>query len=153
MTRRRQALGRDGEERAARHLEARGYRIVARNVRAERVEIDLIARRGPVLAFVEVKSRRAGRSESSGGHGLAAEAVDIRKQQRLRRGAAAWLAAHPEQRVGTRRVRFDVVTCLLRPAGHHSAGTTVEGRGRARNDDTAPGERARWSVEHWEAAF
>jgi len=34
----------------------RGYRIVARNVRADRVEIDIIARRGRVLAFVEVKT-------------------------------------------------------------------------------------------------
>ena len=56
MTKDRRWLGREGETRAARFLESRGYRIVARNVRADRVEIDLVARRGTLLAFVEVKS-------------------------------------------------------------------------------------------------
>jgi len=147
MTKRRQSLGREGETRAARFLEARGYRIVARNVRAARVEIDLIAGRGPVLVFVEVKSRRATGPDGFGGHTQAAEAVDLRKQARLRRGARAWLAEHPDLRRRTRRVRFDVVTCLLgQPAW------SGERDARPQNDDTAP-EQARWSVEHWEAAF
>lgn len=132
MTNQRQWLGREGEARAARFLEARGYRIVARNVRADRVEIDLIACRGGVLIFVEVKTRRVGR------HGDAAEAVDERKQRRLRRGAHAWLAANPIEARRTRSRRFDVVTCLL------DAGT--------RNETTVP-EAARWSIEHWQAAF
>ena len=57
----------------------------------DRVEIDLIARRGGTLVFVEVKSRR-GRpraADSTPRHGHAAEAVDARKQRRLRRGAHA----------------------------------------------------------------
>ncbi len=127
MMNERQILGREGEAHAARFLEARGYRIVARNVRADRVEIDLIARRGRLLVFVEVKSRRAG------DHGLAAEAVDERKQGRLRRGAHAWLAENPAVARRTGERRFDVVTCLV-------------------NETSAP-EEARWSVEHWEAAF
>ncbi len=133
MTKRRQALGRAGEERAARFLAARGYQIVARNVRAERVEIDLIARSGRVLCFVEVKTRqqalgvtRANAPET--GHGEAAESVDSRKQARLRRGAAAWLAAHPQIARHAGRVRFDVITCLRR-------------------------QDARWSIDHWRAAF
>jgi len=147
MTKRRQSLGREGETRAARYLEARGYRIVARNVRAARVEIDLIAGRGTLLVFVEVKSRRASGPDGFGGHAQAAEAVDRRKQTRLRRGARAWLAEHPDLRRRSRRIRFDVVTCLLaEPAwrGNHEAGPP--------DDDTAPGQ-ARWSFEHWEAAF
>ena len=140
MTRRRQDLGREGEQRAARYLESQGYRIVARNVRADRVEIDLVARRGRVLAFVEVKTRRVASDGDGPGHGLAAEAVDGRKQARLRRGAWAWLDAFPEARRGTSRLRFDVITCLRRNP-------------LPRNDDTAPEEGARWSIEHWTSAF
>jgi putative endonuclease len=157
MSNPRQRLGHEGEAQAARFLEARGYRIVARNVRADRVEIDLIVRRGAMLVFVEVKSRRTVRTALSEnrngigiglevtGHGLAAEAVDERKQRRLRRGAHAWLSANPLEARRTRQRRFDVVTCLL------------DGRLPAPGEDskkktTAP-EGARWSIEHWEAAF
>lgn len=128
-------LGRAGEETAARFLAARGYQIVARNVRADRVELDLIARRGTTLVIVEVKSRR------EAGHGLAAEAVDLRKQRRLRRGARAWLATRPGDALGIVRHRFDVVTCIL-----------LDDRSEARNATSAP-DGTRWSIEHWEAAF
>jgi len=151
----RRSLGLEGEARAARFLEARGYRIVARNVRAARVEIDLIARRGPLLVFVEVKTRRADR------HGLAAEAVDPRKQQRLRRGALAWLAARPEAARGVRTRRFDVVTCLFDPrVGMRSCGRRDGAPGRptdasdSRNETTPPvDDEAGWSYAHWESAF
>jgi len=134
----RASLGRLGEDAAARHLEARGYRIVARNVRADRVELDLIVRRGSVLVFVEVKSRRGA------GHGQAAEAVDPRKQRRLRHGAHAWLAIRPPEARGALRHRFDVVTCVLLEGD-----TALEG---AQNETSAP-DGARWSIEHWESAF
>ena len=141
MTNSRQELGRAGEDRAARFLENRGYRIVARNVRAQRVEIDLIIRRGATLVFVEVKSRRS----IGHVHGDAAEAVDERKQRRLRRGAHAWLATHPSEARRTRHRRFDVVTCLL-------DGQLPDEESAARNETSAPFE-ARWSIKHWEAAF
>ena len=96
------ALGAEGEARAAAHLRRRGYRIVARNVRADGVEIDLIARRGSLVIFVEVKTRR---SRSQGPPELA---VDARKRARLVRGAAAWLHAHPG---ASRHARFDVIVC------------------------------------------
>ena len=143
VTKRRQSLGRDGEQEAARFLEARGYRIVARNVRAERVEIDLIARRGPLLVFVEVKSRRETGACGYGRHGAAAEAVDARKQARIRRGARAWLGENPEMRRRAKRLRFDVVTCLRSDRGI-APGSTVK---------LAPPEGTRWSIEHWQAAF
>jgi putative endonuclease len=100
------ALGAEGEARAARLLEDGGYTILARNARADRVELDLVARRGDVLAFVEVKTRR------SRAHGVPEEAVDARKRRRLVRGAAAWLRANG---ASARRVRFDVIVCECDP--------------------------------------
>ncbi len=105
---RNQRFGAEGEARAARLLERDGWRLLARNARADGVEIDLVAARGDVVAFVEVKARR------SRGHGAPEEAVDWRKRRRLARGAAAWLHAHG---VRARRVRFDVIVCELDPRG------------------------------------
>ena len=96
------ALGAAGEACAARFLEERGYRVVERNVRVGGVELDLVATRGRLVLFVEVKTRR------SRAAGAPEEAVDFRKRERLARGASAWLAAHP--RVAT-RARFDVIAC------------------------------------------
>ncbi|MDH3686488.1 MAG: YraN family protein [Myxococcales bacterium] len=104
MSNSRRDLGREGEKRTAAFLEHRGFRILARNVRAGGVELDLVVRRGTLVVIVEVKARR------SGDHGMPEEAVDTRKQARLIRGGAAWLR---EARLrGVRRVRFDVVACL-----------------------------------------
>ena len=94
------ARGRAGEDAAAALLEANGYRIVARNVRVPGGEIDIIARDGDVVVFVEVKAR-AGAS-----FGGALRAVDARKRATLRACAADWLQiAAPRA-----RARFDVVT-------------------------------------------
>jgi len=100
----RRALGRAGEAYAAAHLERQGFRILARNVRAGGVELDLVACRGGVVVFVEVKTRRGRR------HGAAEEAVDPRKRARIVRGAGAWLAGRSPRFA---RVRFDVVACEL----------------------------------------
>ena len=78
---------------------------MARNVRADRVEIDIIARRGRVLAFVEVKTRR------THAYGFGEEAVDARKRARLVRGAAAWLHGNRGQRRSGQTIRFDVIVC------------------------------------------
>ncbi len=107
----------------------------------------MIARRGSTLAFIEVKTRRATGRDGFGTHTQAAEAVDARKQARLRRGARAWLDEHPAERRRAGRVRFDVITCLMGPAVR-----TRSANAGPENDDTAPAE-ARWSIEHWEAAF
>ncbi|MFT5694714.1 MAG: putative endonuclease [Myxococcota bacterium] len=98
----RRALGAEGEQRAASFLARRGYRIVGRNVRYGGVEIDLIVRRGLLVAFVEVKTRtslRYGRPEC---------AVDRGKQARIVRAAHAWLSEH---RGFVQKVRFDVIAC------------------------------------------
>ncbi|HEY5658265.1 MAG TPA: YraN family protein [Myxococcota bacterium] len=100
----RRALGAEGEARAAAHLVGRGYRILARNVRADGVEIDLVAECAGLVIFVEVKARR------SRAQGPPEAAVDARKQARLARGAAAWLRGAPRH---YRRARFDVIGCEL----------------------------------------
>lgn len=81
-------LGRAGEERAASHLTALGYRILDRNWRCAAGEIDIVAVRGDELAIVEVKTRRS----VDFGHPF--EAIDERKRARLWRLAHAWRAAH-----------------------------------------------------------
>jgi putative endonuclease len=108
MTDPRRVLGARGEEFAALHLRRRGYRILARNARADGVEIDLVAARGGVVIFVEVKTRRSLRQ------GPPEAAVDARKQARIVRGASAWLR---EQRRRPRRVRFDVIAVHLDTEG------------------------------------
>jgi putative endonuclease len=103
----RRELGRTGEDVAAAFLERKGWRIVARNVRTREGEIDLIAARAGVLAFVEVKTRR------SRACGTPAEAVTFRKAQRIRRLAQRYLAEHRPRSAG---VRFDVIDVLAEGA-------------------------------------
>jgi putative endonuclease len=91
----------DAERRAARWYRLRGWRIVGANVWAGGNEIDLIARRGRELRFVEVKSKTGPR------YGDPVEAVDEEKQRRVRRAAETWLAARPD--LDGLVVAFDVV--------------------------------------------
>jgi putative endonuclease len=104
----RRALGAAGERCAAEYLARRGYRVVARNARAAGVELDLVALRGGVCVFVEVKTR------SGAGGGAAEEAVDARKRERLVRGARAWLHA---RRASHLRARFDVIAVAVLASG------------------------------------
>ncbi|MDP9022588.1 MAG: YraN family protein [Actinomycetota bacterium] len=106
-----QRLGTAGEDLAAAYLRERGYRIAARNWRPHGVqlrgEVDIVAVRGDVLAFVEVKTRRGER------FGGPLEAVTWRKQARIRALATAYL-----QQAGAGRwvVRFDVIGVVTRAA-------------------------------------
>lgn len=95
-------LGAKGEDRACAHYVDHGWTVVARNWRCSEGELDLVAIRGEVTVFCEVKTR------SSDRYGLPAEAVGRAKQLKLRRLAALWLAEHP----GHQRVRFDVASVL-----------------------------------------
>jgi putative endonuclease len=101
MTDARSILGKDGEDLACRELARRGYAIVARRFRVRSGELDIVARDGPVLVFVEVKTR-AGRR-----FGDPAEAVTPVKQRRLARLAGEYLVRHhlPEC-----PCRFDIVS-------------------------------------------
>jgi putative endonuclease len=89
-----------GDRIAARHYRLRGYRILGANVRAGGNEVDLIARRGRRLVFVEVKER----ARQTYGGGIAA--VNREKRRRVRRAAAVWLRAHPES--AALEIRFEV---------------------------------------------
>lgn len=97
-------LGAAGEEAAARFLAAKGYLILTRGYRKRGGEIDLIARDGQYLVFVEVKSRRGA------SFGRPAEAVTPYKQKRILRMAALYL-----QQTGQweKPCRFDVMEITL----------------------------------------
>ena len=99
----RQQFGRDAESAAARHLLREGWTVLGRNVRVGRGELDLIVRRGDVLAFVEVKARH---TES---FGAPEDAVDTRKRRQVARLGELWLAARPWALRGVCDVRFDIV--------------------------------------------
>ena len=98
-------LGRAGEDAAAAVLVRSGFRIADRNFRCPAGEIDIVARRGRLLVFCEVKARRTPR------WGDPSEAVTVAKRNRLRRLAAAWMNVH---RPGDVDVRFDVVSVIVR---------------------------------------
>jgi putative endonuclease len=91
--------GLSAEGRAAAYLMAKGYRILAKRFRTPHGEIDIVARRRNLLAFVEVKAR-ASLDE-------AAFAVTPRQQARIIDAAQAWLAAHPEH--AEFELRFDAI--------------------------------------------
>jgi putative endonuclease len=99
----RQRLGREGEAAAAAALEEAGLRILERRFRCRLGEIDLVARDGEALVFVEVKSRRGT------GYGLPAEAITARKRNQLARVALAYLARRGALDAPC---RFDVVEVL-----------------------------------------
>jgi putative endonuclease len=101
--------GLSAEGRAAAYLMVKGYRILARRFRTPYGEIDIVARRRNLLAFVEVKAR-ADLDE-------AAYAVTPRQQRRIIDAAQAWLMAHPEH--ADFDLRFDVMLIAPRRLPRH----------------------------------
>jgi len=104
MSRARQTFGKIGEDLACRELERRGYAILARRYRRRSGELDIVARDGATLVFVEVKARD-GRA-----FGEAAEAVGFIKRRRMTGVALDYLARH---RLVDCPCRFDVVAILV----------------------------------------
>jgi putative endonuclease len=102
-------LGLSAENRAKALLLAKGFRIVARRWRSPAGEIDIVARRGRLLVFVEVKARN---------HlDEAAESVTPRQRRRIVTAAEAWLAMHPEDM--SCDMRFDAVLVAPRRWPRH----------------------------------
>jgi putative endonuclease len=101
-------LGLFGEDVACRHLEGLGYAILARRYRRRGGEIDIIARDGQTLVFVEVKARE------DAAFGGGAEAVTRLKQRRIVQLAREYVMRHHAE---DRPCRFDVVAIELRAGG------------------------------------
>ena len=104
MSRARIALGKIGEDLACRELQRRGYAIVARRYRRRGGELDIVARDGQTIVFVEVKARDGFR------FGGAVAAVTALKRRRLIRLAVDYLMRH---RLANCPCRFDVVSIQL----------------------------------------
>src|SRR5215471_12612855 len=101
--------GLSAESRAAAFLIAKGYRILAKRFRTPYGEIDLVARRRNLIAFVEVKARASLDD--------AAWAVTPRQQQRIINAAQAWLMTHPEH--AEFEMRFDAMLIAPRSLRRH----------------------------------
>jgi len=104
-----QQFGQKAEGMAARYLKRCGYKIIARNHRTRSGEIDIIAREGETLVFIEVKARTSDR------YGSAKAAVTLHKQRQISKVALAYLQTTDQSHV---KARFDVVT-VTRHQGTH----------------------------------
>lgn len=97
-------LGQRGEDLAVRHLKRAGYRVLDRNVYLGRYEIDIIAREGDTIAFIEVKSRVSDSFADPEAN------VTPDKQRRIRHAAHRYMDAHDDPTV---YYRFDIVSVLI----------------------------------------
>jgi putative endonuclease len=103
------AQGDVGEDDAVDWLCRQGYRVVDRNVVSYAGELDVVARDGETLCFVEIKAR------SSRAYGPAIVAISKQKQRKIARAAALYLASHPTDLA----CRFDVLAMDLSDDGWH----------------------------------
>ena len=102
-------LGRFGENAAVKHLKRKGYRILARNFRAGKNEIDIIASRKNEIIFIEVKARTL-TALGDLPYGSPLEAVDIPKQKRTLAAASAYLCKSETEKMP----RFDIIEVYLK---------------------------------------
>jgi putative endonuclease len=96
-------LGKQGEDRAARYLKRAGYRIEERNVRLGRFEVDIIARDGDTLCFVEVRTRTDADPVPP------EDTIQKTKRNHMIEAARRYLAQHPDPEM---YYRFDVVAVV-----------------------------------------
>ena len=106
------ACGAAAEAAAARYLEARGLKILARNLRCRAGELDLVCLDGGVIAIIEVRHR------ATSDFGGALASVTWRKQRKLIRATQFHVERRPEWRA--RALRFDVIAVQGRPDGTHA---------------------------------
>jgi putative endonuclease len=105
--RRPKTLGAQGEDLAAKFLKRAGYEILERNAKLGRNEIDIIARDGDTIAFVEVKTR-----DTPGDAFSPEDNVHAAKQRKLITAAKHYMARHPDPNA---YYRFDVVSVVIAP--------------------------------------
>lgn len=110
MSEKRLRLGRGGERIASDFLLQTGYSIVVKNYRCKLGEIDIVARDGDFLVFIEVKTR------TGSDCGSPAAAVTARKQRQISKAAQCYLAEH---RLFDTPARFDVVAIVIGNDGRH----------------------------------
>ena len=96
-------LGKVGEDIASKYLQDLGYKILDRNWRFDRVELDIVALDSSTLVFCEVKTR------SSISHGIPSDAITPLKIQHIKTAALHWLNNHQSRHQG---VRFDAVSII-----------------------------------------
>lgn len=123
MTIAHQRTGAHAEELVARRLVAAGWEIVARNARSRYGELDIVARDGRALVFIEVK---AGREGTTFGPERPILAIDARKQRRVRKLAVAWMAERRGVRPYT-QIRFDAVGVTFNRSGQVTDYEHLEG--------------------------
>ena len=103
----RRALGARAEALVAEHLRTQGFEIVATNLRIGALEIDIVARQGPLVAVVEVRTRGPGALTSGFG------SVDGRKRERIRRAGERLWQRRYRRDLSVERLRFDVASVRL----------------------------------------
>jgi len=123
MTVARRRTGAIAEELVAHRLAAAGWEIVERNARTRHGELDIVARDGATLVFIEVKGAREG---TTFGPEKPILSIDARKQRRVRRLATAWMSERRDQ-PPYEEIRFD------------AAGVTLDRHGRAVDVDYVKG--------------
>lgn len=109
MTVDRRRTGEIAEDFVARRLAQAGWEILERNARTRYGELDIVARDGRTLVFVEVKGARAG---TRFGPERPILSIDLRKQRRVRRLATAWMSERRRQ-PPYEEIRFDAVGVTL----------------------------------------
>jgi putative endonuclease len=97
------STGKQGEDAAARFLQQHGYRILARNWRHKRCEVDIIAEDNISIVIAEVKTLKQGSQD------IPENRVDAHKEKMLSDAAEAWLEAHPTEK----ELRFDIIAVSL----------------------------------------
>ena len=105
----RRAYGNEGEQAACEYLLKKGWKILDRNVRRGRGEIDIIAQKRRTISFIEVKRR------SNLNYGHPAEAVNTEKQRRIAQAAALYVQEHGLE---NQALRFDIIEILAGEIRH-----------------------------------
>ena len=105
-----QEVGQEGESLAVYYLQQKGYKILEQNWRFSRAEIDIIAMDGPIMVFVEVKTR------SYDYYGRPEDAVDLKKEKLIADAGAAYMRKSQHEW----EIRFDIISIILPKTGKPS---------------------------------